>query len=130
MIHQLLFSSLSQHPRGHGSDIDILSAAMIRNRQLGLTGFLLREAAGFCQVIEGTETAVRAMFALIERDPRNFAVTAHVQRDVPTRMFPGWSMAYGTLSAEDRAFLSRRKVARSGGVVIAFRPRAAERALA
>ncbi|MGR3481608.1 BLUF domain-containing protein [Salipiger marinus] len=125
MIHQMLFTSLSRHPRGHGSDIDILSAAMTRNRQIGITGFLLRESTGFCQVIEGTEAAVRALFALIESDPRNFCVTQHVQRDVPTRMFPGWSMAYGALSAEDRAFLSRRKVARSGGVVIAFRPRAA-----
>ena len=67
MIHQMLFTSLSRHPRGHGSDIDILSAAMTRNRQIGITGFLLRESTGFCQVIEGTEVAVRALFALIER---------------------------------------------------------------
>lgn len=108
MIYQLLYTSRSTVPRGHASDIEILSAALTNNRLLDVTGCLLREEQGFCQILEGARETVRGLFEHIRRDPRHFGVTERLNRLVPVRSFASWSMCYGTLSVADRRFLSRR----------------------
>lgn len=120
MIYQLLYTSRSSEPRGHASDLEILAGALTRNRLLGITGCLLREESGFCQVLEGAKETVRALFEEISRDPRHFAVTERINRLVPIRSFASWSMCYGTLPPEDRAFLDRRFAGEGRNVSLVF----------
>ncbi|MBE9640843.1 BLUF domain-containing protein [Salipiger mangrovisoli] len=108
MIYQLLYTSRSAAPRGDASDIDILTAALANNQLLGVTGCLLREEHGFCQVLEGAKETVRTLFELIRRDPRHFGVIERINRRVPVRSFANWTMCYGALSAEDTTFLRHR----------------------
>ncbi|ANT60565.1 hypothetical protein AYJ57_09435 [Salipiger sp. CCB-MM3] len=120
MIYQLLYTSRSLFPRRHPSDVDIMTKALDRNLILGVTGCLLREEGGFCQVLEGARSTVRGLFEEIRQDSRHFSVVERVNRHVTERMFPRWSMAYGTLSMEDRAYLARLYAGEGRNLSVAF----------
>lgn len=120
MIIQLLYTSASRHPRGHASDFDILREAMTRNAREGVTGYLLRDEDGFCQVLEGPREIVERLFRRIAQDWRHFNVVLRMRRTVAERGFLGWSMGYATLSPEDSAFLATQFAEGEGGVLLAF----------
>ena len=121
MILQLLYTSLSRYERGHESDLRILQSAMQSNRELGITGYLLRDTNSFCQVIEGLPEVVEPLFASIARDHRHFGVVLRHRALQPTRNFLGWSMGYASLSSEDSAYLSTAFADQPRGMVMAFR---------
>ncbi|NDV52965.1 MULTISPECIES: BLUF domain-containing protein [unclassified Salipiger] len=120
MIYQLLYTSRSVVPRGGGSDLEILASALTNNQKLGVTGCLLREESGFCQVLEGAKDTVRGLFEHIRKDERHFGVTERINRLVPARSFASWSMCYGALSAEEHAFLSRRFAGEARNLALVF----------
>ena len=120
MITQMLYTSLSRHPRGHSSDYDILQQAMQNNRSGGVTGYLLRDTDRFCQVLEGPQRVLDRLYDRIHLDPRHYQIVLRMQREVRERSFLGWSMGYGTLSSEDSAFLSRSFAGPPKGVLLAF----------
>lgn len=82
--------------RGNGlSDTDITTiqdAANRKNRRLGLGGFLIAVNGCFFQVLEGPESAVRAVMARIHRDTRHRDVRVVYDRPVETRAFARWGM--------------------------------------
>ncbi|MCR8550927.1 BLUF domain-containing protein [Salipiger sp. P9] len=120
MITQLLYTSASRHPRGHSSDFEILQDALSHNRVQGVTGYLLRDIGGFCQVLEGPAEIVEPLFARISGDPRHSDVVLRMRRQVPERGFLGWSMGYASLSPEDSAFLATCFAEGAGGILLAF----------
>lgn len=120
MITQLLYTSASRHPRGHASDIDVLREAMTNNAREGVTGYLLRDEDGFCQVLEGPRETVERLFRRIAADLRHVDVVLRMRRSVSTRAFLGWSMGYASLSPEDSAFLSTCFAEGEGGLLLAF----------
>jgi hypothetical protein len=65
------------------------------NRQHQITGLLLYSDGRFVQVVEGEETAVRALFARIQQDARHQQVVTLSEGPGPQRWFAEWSMAWG-----------------------------------
>ena len=120
MIHQLLYTSQSRYPRGHRTDLDILHEAVNRNRWLGISGYLLRERNGFCQVLEGDEANVRDLFRRIRKDRRHFQVIQRMSRTADVRDFDGWRMGYASLSDQDSRFLNNRLSEGDWGQVVAL----------
>ncbi|MCA0962162.1 BLUF domain-containing protein [Salipiger bermudensis] len=120
MITQMLYTSLSRHPRGHSSDYDILEHAMQNNRSAGVTGYLLRDTDRFCQLLEGAQGVLDALYDRIHRDPRHHQIVLRMKRTVRERGFLGWSMGYGSLSAEDSAILARSFAGPPKGILLAF----------
>ncbi|MCA0845712.1 BLUF domain-containing protein [Salipiger thiooxidans] len=120
MITQLLYTSASRYPRGHPTDFQILAEALERNTQLGVTGYLLRDFASFCQVLEGPDASVDLLFSEIARDTRHDRVVVRMRRQVTERAFLGWSMGYASLSPNDAEFLATRFADGRGGVLLAF----------
>ncbi|MBY6002422.1 BLUF domain-containing protein [Salipiger bermudensis] len=120
MITQMLYTSLSRHPRGHSSDFDILQHAMQNNRDRGVTGYLLRDTDRFCQVLEGPREVLESLYERIHLDPRHYQIVLRMQRDVAERSFLGWSMGYATLSSSDAAILSRCFAGPPRAVLLAF----------
>ena len=120
MITQLLYTSVSRYHRGHPSDIDILQHALSHNRPSEITGYLLRDLRSFCQLIEGLEQKVEALFRRISMDPLHYDVVTRMRRAVPKRAFLGWSMGYGSLSQKDSDFLSKRFAEGPRGTLVAF----------
>jgi hypothetical protein len=68
------------------------------NAQHQLTGLLLYSDERFVQVVEGEETAVRALFARIQQDARHTQVVTLSEGPGPQRWFADWSMAWGQVA--------------------------------
>ena len=73
---------------------DILRVARVNNAARGITGALLLYDGWFAQVLEGPESAVRAIFDRIADDKRHNGVELLDQGPVEKRVFERWAMAY------------------------------------
>lgn len=96
MIHQLVYYSRNTVS---GSDRDmitnmreILSASQRNNSRDGITGFLIFDKTWFIQILEGERARVTETYNRIARDTRHSAATILNVRDVPSRLFPNWTM--------------------------------------
>lgn len=98
MVFQLIYTSTSVHPRGHVSDLDILDTSQSVNRQLGLTGFLLRSPNRFIQILEGPQDSVAHIMSKIRKDDRHTILDELSRDGVPTRAFEEWSMGYAEIT--------------------------------
>lgn len=68
--------------------------SQIRNEQLGATGTLIFTGRRFAQYLEGNESAVMALRASIERDPRHGAIVTLGEGLTARRRFSDWSLSY------------------------------------
>jgi len=71
----------------------LFGKARSNNKKHDITGALLLSDDWFVQALEGDETAVRDLFAHIEKDYRHDAVSVVESGGVPERVFSKWSMA-------------------------------------
>lgn len=71
----------------------LFSAARSNNKRLQITGALLCVDDCFVQVLEGDETAVRALLAHITGDPRHESVELLDSGPMEQRVFSRWAMA-------------------------------------
>jgi hypothetical protein len=74
----------------------ILVNARMRNSSAGVSGVLIHHQGAFLQALEGPESAVRNIFARIEKDVRHVDIS--VLNSAPTvgqrRKFGDWSMGF------------------------------------
>jgi hypothetical protein len=77
------------------AEIDsVLATARRRNPEVNVTGAMLFNEDWFVQLLEGEEADVRSTYERIARDPRHEEVELLVDRTVPERQFPDWSMGF------------------------------------
>lgn len=101
---QLVYISTSRLPPTRQELDDILHVSRRNNERAGVSGLLLAGGRRFLQALEGPEPAVMATYARISADPRHFAVVQLSCRQVETRQFGAWAMAFeagGTAGAHD-----------------------------
>lgn len=85
-------------PSVRASDAEAIAAeASERNGDLGITGFLLYSSRFFLQVLEGDESSVDEMMALVEKDGRHRDIRLLGEVSVFTRTFASWSMGYASV---------------------------------
>ncbi len=80
----------------------LLRPARAFNQSHRLTGMLFysqglpgtSSPGSFFQVLEGEETAVRAMVASVRRDPRSTNLQVLIEGLTEQRLFPDWSMGF------------------------------------
>jgi len=77
---------------------EIEAVAVPRNRELGITGFLVCARRWFAQVIEGPGPAVEELYAAIAADPRHRSLQLVEHVAAGRRLFPDWHMALGHAS--------------------------------
>lgn len=77
----------------------IVEVSRPRNAELNVTGALLFTGQRFVQLLEGPTAGVSALQASIFRDGRHKDIITIDNRDVATRMFSNWSLAYAGPSA-------------------------------
>jgi hypothetical protein len=76
------------------ADIDAMVAkASDFNKAHDITGILAIEGERVCQILEGPDGAVDALYASIERDERHHGVTLIVRRPIEKSVFEAWGMA-------------------------------------
>ena len=72
----------------------ILQAARSKNARHSITGMLLHNAGSFFQVLEGEETTLHALFAVISADPRHTRITKIIDEPIAGRAFGDWTMGF------------------------------------
>jgi hypothetical protein len=93
MFFRLLYISTVRAGQSPDMVEEILAASQIRNRKNGLTGLLVFDGRRFMQYLEGEESAVRALYAKIQNDPRHYAVVTLRETNGEHRQFGDWDMA-------------------------------------
>ena len=73
-----------------------------RNIKASITGVLLHKDGKFMQSLEGPESAVKATFGRISRDPRHYGIIVLIKEAVKERYFPGWPMAFRNLDLPEQ----------------------------
>lgn len=92
---RLIYRSRSRIPaeRRKAALGTLFSTARSKNKLADITGALLIKDDWFVQTLEGDETAVRALYARIESDPRHDSLALLQATLVDERVFSRWSMA-------------------------------------
>lgn len=81
---------------------DIAKASAVKNKRLGITGFLVDCDGQFLQALEGPVDQVERLMETIREDPRHCDVQVLMAKQVARRQFGFWGMNWGPLS--DPAF--------------------------
>jgi len=71
---------------------DLVEKAAAFNKARGITGILAIEGRRVCQILEGGDAEVEALFASIQRDPRHSGVIELVHIPVERSAFEAWGM--------------------------------------
>jgi Sensors of blue-light using FAD len=79
----------------------LLAKSREKNARLGITGMLLYKDGNFMQVLEGEESAVRALGDTIHDDPRHHGMIPILEGHAEERQFPDWSMGFRDLGSEE-----------------------------
>lgn len=79
------------------SKIDIIKLAMdfnIKNKELGITGYLSYDADRFVQYIEGEGDSAMRLMNSIKNDKRHNVLAVVTAPPLADRIFPEWNMRY------------------------------------
>lgn len=118
---QLSYISTARQPVEPGLVDAILAASRRNNPKAGLTGLLLFNGRRFLQVIEGEAEAVRTTYQRIAADPRHFAMVRLGEREIDSRDFGDWDMAYREIAAGgDLAALAEKMTGSASATVRAL----------
>ena len=93
-MRQLLYVSKTESDIALGELDDILTASRRNNALMGITGLLLFLDGGFLQILEGEERAVRELYTHVAGDSRHRNAHVMLDREIPCRAFPDWSMGF------------------------------------
>ena len=90
-MQQFLYVSTARDLSPRQVDAIVMDAAE-RNRDRGITGFLVYNGSNFLQVIEGELTDLEALMASISRDDRHHGIVTLEKQRIAARAFPDWGM--------------------------------------
>lgn len=87
-LFQVIYESQASRPFSEAEVEALLSASRTSNSRKGITGILLFRHGMFTQVLEGDESAVRALLEKIQRDPRHQNLSVRLEQTIENRSFP------------------------------------------
>ncbi len=88
----LLYVSDAGVEPGSGEELDILRAAVPRNAEDGITGFLHRSDEHFLEYAEGDARALMRLLTRLCQDERHRRIRVLDVGPIDARRFPAWSM--------------------------------------
>ncbi len=103
MTYQIIYSSQATKELSLADLEQILVDAREGNERRHITGALVYVDGVFLQILEGEETAVRALLESLERDTRHSDLKVFHQAEVDEPSFDSWRMAYVTPTAREVA---------------------------
>lgn len=102
-LSHLIYVSNSCEASGPPQLDRILDSSVRHNMAQQITGMLLYADGGFMQVIEGEDAAIDETFGRIQADPRHTNIILIDRAPIAERSFPGWTMGFRRLGAEEAA---------------------------
>jgi hypothetical protein len=91
---------------------DLLETLRRKNREIGVTGFLLYQSGYFMQMLEGKRDLVDPLMRRIAQDPRHENLSVIMYGYEKGRLFTDWSMGFwnmGRLPEMDIDFINWQK---------------------
>ncbi len=98
MLVRLLYASRSVDKNSTELVNSIMAQSRLNNPSQGLTGILCFSGDIFIQVLEGSRTAVNALYSHILKDPRHTGVQILHFEEITERRFAGWTMGQVNLA--------------------------------
>ncbi|MFT5589517.1 MAG: hypothetical protein ACI9ZF_001692 [Bradyrhizobium sp.] len=98
MLVRLLYASRSVDKNSTELINSIMAQSRLNNPSQGLTGILCYSGDIFIQVLEGSRTAVNALYGHILKDPRHAGVQILHFEEITERRFAGWTMGQVNLA--------------------------------
>jgi hypothetical protein len=99
-MYELLYLSVSPRGLSESELEEILCAARLKNKRLGITGMLLYHDREIMQILEGDEDVVKELYKTIATDQRHSSVAILYQGGIENRSFSQWSMAFKLLDQD------------------------------
>lgn len=99
-IYQLLYVSSSNISDLDQELVKLLQKAREKNKENGISGFLLFDQGNIIQLLEGEQEKVENLFEVVKRDPRHFDVIRMFSGEANQRDFPDWSMGFSKFDAK------------------------------
>lgn len=99
-MHHIIYLSYATVPFGKPQLEWLLTQARTFNASHQVTGILLYGNEQFLQVLEGEEQTLRSLYDHIRQDPRHRDVTTFADKEIPTRAFNDWHMAFQPLAPQ------------------------------
>ncbi len=99
-MHQILYTSKATSPFSDDQLKELLELARSRNSLKSITGMLLYCNSHFVQLLEGQESDLSTLFAIISADRRHEDVEKVLMSEIAAPQFPDWSMGYQFLSKQ------------------------------
>jgi hypothetical protein len=91
LLRIVYVSTLGQHVSE--ADLAVLvEKAAVFNRSRNITGILAIQDGRVCQILEGPDQAVDALFASIGRDGRHSGIVELVRHEIDALSFDDWGM--------------------------------------
>lgn len=93
-IYQLVYVSHPTKALNMAGLVGIMTKAQYKNLRLDISGLLIFHNGKFMQLLEGSESAVKDLFATIRQDPRHMDVDVLLEIKSTSRCMPSWVMAF------------------------------------
>ena len=100
-MYQLLYVSNASNLMSDDDLESLLTNAKINNLNLNVTGMLVYHDGSFIQILEGDKDQVESLFHKISKDKRHNNIILIDERNIDTRCFPNWDMAFKKLTKSD-----------------------------
>ena len=93
-MRQIVYFSTAAERQDEASIVEILATSRRRNLLDGVTGLLMAGGNRYLQILEGSPTAIGETLARIRLDRRHLGLNVLVDRNVDSRNFSEWTMAF------------------------------------
>ena len=101
MLFELIYRSEADTNVSDDDLLNILGKARTHNKKNEITGCLLYHNHHFVQVLEGEFNTLNELYNKIKRDNRHDHVILLHMKEIESRSYPNWTMAFKALEAED-----------------------------
>lgn len=103
MLFELIYHSQASPNLAENEHENILSTAREFNQAHNITGCLLFHKGQFLQMLEGEFETINQLYAKIRKDKRHQDVITLHMKEIESRIFDKWSMAYKVI--DDNRFV-------------------------
>lgn len=103
MLFELIYRSEADPNVADDDLLNILSTARDFNNQNNITGCLLYNDHHFVQILEGEFGKLNDLYGRIRKDNRHRNVITLHMKEIDSRIFPDWTMAFKAMEDEDMA---------------------------
>lgn len=93
-MKRLIYSSIASQEVDFKSVGDILTHAVSKNKEKGITGMMVYDGHKFLQCIEGDESEIDGLYQKIANDFRHHALHIIGEKLDKQRVFSQWNMGY------------------------------------